>query len=208
MDFMNANIESVHASAPEKTPAPALSNVSVAPPPDATPFDFTPARGESERAFEAYRVYLELGPHRRYAAVGRQVGAGLRTIKRWAVDFDWRGRIQAHAARSAEQFVQAESAVQREVLLDAAARAQAFRDRQYYLAEAILDVAERQLEQMDAEDPDQVSITDVCKALEVASRLARQARETGTGTAPDQNLRDHLAALLDQVVVENPKPAC
>ena len=196
----------VSSSAVEKSLSPAASHIPVVPSPDLPALDFTPARGESERAFEAFRAYLELGPGRRYAAAGRKVGAALRTIKRWASDFDWRGRIKAHAARSAEQFVQAETAVQREVLLDAATRAQAFRDRQYALAESILDVAERQLERVDEDDLDQVSFSDVCKAVDVASRLARQARETGTDSVPDQSLRDHLAALLDQVVVENTKP--
>jgi hypothetical protein len=201
--------ESVHSAAVEQTPSPAINLPSSAPAasPGVPPFDFTPARGESDRAFEAFRAYLELGPSRRYAAAGRKVGAALRTIKRWANDFDWRGRIKAHAARSAEEFAQAESAVQREVLVDAAARAQSFRDRQYALAEAILDVAERQLERVEDEDLEQVSIVDVCRALDVASRLARQARETDTGTAPDQSLRDQLTALLDQVVLENAKPA-
>ncbi|MEI8291277.1 MAG: hypothetical protein WCH99_17555 [Verrucomicrobiota bacterium] len=196
----------VPSAAVEKSLSPAVSDNPVIPSPDIPPLEFTPARGESDRAFEAFRAYLELGPGRRYAAAGRKVGAALRTIKRWASDFDWRGRIKAHAARSAEQFVQAETAVQREVILDAAARAQAFRDRQYALAESILDVAERQLERVDEDDLDQVSFSDVCKAVDVASRLARQARETGTDSVPDQSLRDHLAALLDQVVVENTKP--
>ena len=203
---MTEKINLVPSSAVEISLSPAASDIPAVPSPDLPALGFTPARGESDRAFEAFRAYLELGPGRRYAAAGRKVGAGLRTIKRWANDFDWRTRIKAHAARSAEQFVQAEAAVQREVLLDAAARAQAFRDRQFTLAEAILDVAERQLEHVDDDDLDQVSFSDVCKAVDVASRLARQARETGTGSVPDQSLRDHLAALLDQVVVENTKP--
>ena len=203
---MNETTNLVPASAMEKSLSPAPSDIPVVPSPVLPALEFTPARGESERAFEAFRAYLELGPGRRYAAAGRKVGAALRTIKRWASDVDWRGRIKAHAARSAEQFVQAETAVQREVLLDAAARARVFRDRQYALAESILDVAERQLERVDEDDLDQVSFSDVCKAVDVASRLARQARETGTDSVPDQSLRDHLAALLDQVVVENTKP--
>src|SRR5881394_3325724 len=39
----------------------------------AAPTPLAPGQGESARAFEAYRVYLELGPRRRYAAVARQV---------------------------------------------------------------------------------------------------------------------------------------
>ena len=104
---------------------------------------FPQTKGESARAAEAFRVYLELGPKRRYGAVATAVSTSLRTVKRWAVDFDWRGRIKTYAAHSAEQYAVAENAVHREDLLDAATRANTFRDRQYTLAEAMLDTAER-----------------------------------------------------------------
>jgi len=169
--------------------------------PDADPARLFPqAAGESDRAFEAFRAYLELGPQRRYAAAGRKVGAGLRTVKRWAVDFDWRGRIKTYAAQRAEQFTETEALVRRETILDATARAQAFRDRQYELAEAILAAAERYLERVDDDDLDQMNFADACKALAVASRLGQQAaaRELDDPSAPNRSLRDQLTALLDQ----------
>jgi hypothetical protein len=167
---------------------------------------FPQAKGESDRAFEAFRVYLELGPKRRYAAVARKVASSYRTVQRWADDFDWRGRISSCAAHSARQFVQIESAVQREEFLDAAARAKAFRDRQYDLAEAMLDTAERYLERVDTDDLDLMSFGDACKALEVASRIGQQA---ASGVADDPadssgGLRDQIEALLDQVYGETP----
>lgn len=181
-------------SLPEVPPAAPPSSLSPLP-----QLPFPQAQGESERAFEAFRVYLELGPQRRYAAVARKVGSSLRTIKRWAVDFDWRGRIKTCAAHSAGQYLQTENAVQREQFLDAAARAKAFRDRQYDLAEAILDAAERYLEQADTDDLDLMSFADTCKALEVASRIGQQtARDPDTPDAGAKALRDQLTALLDQ----------
>jgi len=155
--------------------------------------------GESDRACEAFRVYLELGPKRRYAAVGRKVGASLRTVRRWACDFDWRGRIKAYAAQAATQYAETESTVRREDLLDAAARAKAFRDRQYSLAETLLDTVERYLENVDRDDLDHLSFSDACKALEVASRLGQNAtnKETDDASATSHGLRDQLTALLD-----------
>ena len=52
-------------------------SVSVAP-------EFSPVAGESDRAFEAFRAYFELGPRRRYAAAARKVGVSQVTVKRWA----------------------------------------------------------------------------------------------------------------------------
>ncbi len=163
-------------------------------------------QGESDRAFEALRVYLELGPRRRYPAVARQVGASLRTVKRWAADFDWRGRVRTHSAACAAQFAETERAVQRDELLDAAARARAFRARRYALAEDILDAASRYLDRMTAEDLDQMSFADACKALEVASRIGQQAADQAGDESggPARSLRDQLAALLDQACRESP----
>lgn len=164
---------------------------------------FPQAKGESDRAFEAFRAYLELGPKRRFSAAARKVGVCYRTVSRWARDFDWRGRIKACSAHLAGQYVQTERDLQREQLLDSAERAQSFRERQYALAEALLDAAERRLEAMDADDPDQMTFAEACKALELASRLAAASGNTAdTAAAPGRSLEDQITTLLDQACSE------
>jgi hypothetical protein len=210
---LTSNAENTGAATPPASvldaapvpPASRLATCSLQPATLTPPPTFLQARGESDRAFEAFRVYLELGPKRRFATVGIKVGVTLRTVKRWAHDFDWRGRIKTYAAQCAEQYAETESTLQREELLDAAARAKAFRDRQYALAEAILDAAERHLERVEDDDLDQMSFADACKALEVASRLGQRAgREADDPSVPARSLRDQLTALLDQVYKDTP----
>ena len=167
---------------------------------------FSPVQGESGRAFSAFCAYFELGPRRRLAAAARKVGASQRSVKRWASDFDWRGRIQSHDARSAEQSTQAESSLHRADLLDAAARARAFRDRQFALAESIPDVAERYVKRMDEDNLDKLSFADACKAFALASQLGKSFRETDAPADQDHSLRDQLAALLDQACGETQAP--
>lgn len=180
--------------------APNNSVMDPATPPPDPPASFPQAEGESDRAFEAFRAYLELGPQRRYAAAARRVGASLRTVKRWAQTFDWRGRIKAHASRCAEHYAETERAVQSATVRDAAERAQALRDRQYALAEALFDAAERYLASQEEDERELLTFADACKAMEVASRLGQQAtHRAGEETAsPGQSLRDQLTALLDQ----------
>ena len=203
---MNEKNKNQHDATPQPaSAAPAVGH----PPSDASqPASgaFTPARGESVRALEAFRAYLELGPQRRLIAVARKVGASLRSVQRWAMDFDWRGRIKSHAARSAEESAQSESVVRHGELLDAAARARAFRERQFALAEAVLDVAERYIERVDDDDLDRLSLADTCRALEFCSRIAGRAQESDA-YAPDHDLRDQLESLLNQACAEIPKPA-
>jgi len=199
---MNDTVTSVTAAASAPVADPQLSTLNSQP---AAPL-FPQAQGESGRAFDAFRVYLELGPKRRYATVARKVGSSYRTVQRWANDFDWRARIGSCAAHSVGQFVQIESAVQREDFLDGAARAKAFRERQYDLAEAMLAAAERYLERVDTDDLDLMSFADACKALEVASRLGQQAaaRDADDPAASSPGLREQLEALLDQACAETP----
>ncbi len=198
-------IVAVHHNMSAQPSPQAAQDPATASSPAASPSNLFPqAKGESDRAFEAFRAYLELGPKRRYLAVGRKVGASLRTIKRWASDFDWRGRVKSCAAQAATQYLQVQNAVQREELLDAAARAKTLRDRQYALAEALLDTAERYLERLDEDDLDQLTFAGACKALEVASRLAGKSTgvEDGDASAAARALRDQLAVLLDQACHE------
>ena len=184
------------ASTPTDNTAPTASDAGTAKDPH-----FPQANGESDRAFEAFRVYLELGPKRRYAVVGKKVGTCLRTIQRWANDFDWRGRINTYSAQCAEQYAEIESAE----IFDTAARSKAFRDRQYAAAETLLDAVERYLERVDGDDLDVMSFSDACKALGVVSRLAEQAApqvSAEAAAAPSNALRDQIESLLDQAYSE------
>jgi len=159
------------------------------------------AKGESDRAFEAFRAYLELGPNRRFAAVGKIVGTSRRTIQRWANDFDWRGRIKTCAAQSAEHYLETERDARRQKVLEAAARAKTFRDRRYDLGEAILEAAQRYLEGAEDADLDHMNFGDACKALAAASRLGERADqgETDEPAGPRRTLNDQITALLDKI---------
>jgi hypothetical protein len=192
------------AGQPGPQPGPDLA--ARAPEPGLT---FQKAAGESNRAFEAFVAYWKLGPRRRYAATARHVGASLRTVKGWAADFDWSGRIKSCAVQQAEFHQQFEEAADREELLDAAARLKALRDRQCALAEAMLDAAERFLENVVDDDLDRIRFADACKALEVASRLTQQvAQKTAEEQAAQPpSLQDKLSALLDQAFGKPAQPA-
>ena len=74
---------------------------------------FSPLPGESVRALAAFGADSEPGPRRRWVAAARKVGASRRTVQRWAADFDWRGRIQSHAARSLEPSARLETAARK-----------------------------------------------------------------------------------------------
>jgi hypothetical protein len=133
----------------------------------------------------------------------------LRTVKRWAMDFDWRGRLKSCAAQGLAQYAHAEAVVRQEEFLDLAARTRALRERQFALAEAFLDAAENYFERLDPEDLNELSFADACKALELSSRVGQQAADhhAAEDSAPATGLRDQLSSLLNQVFKESPPPA-
>jgi len=59
--------------------------------PDAQPWDRRP--GEPSRNYGAFRLFRDLPPHQRTTeAVAERVGVTPRAIRRWAEQWDWRGR--------------------------------------------------------------------------------------------------------------------
>ena len=56
---------------------------------------FSPVAGESDRAFEAFRAYFELGPRRRFAAAARKVGVAPATDASAAPDQSLRDQLTA-----------------------------------------------------------------------------------------------------------------
>jgi hypothetical protein len=57
---------------------------------------------EGNKAFAAFKTYLELGPERSLVTVAEKHGKSKTMIERWSRRFDWPARVQAHAAHVAE----------------------------------------------------------------------------------------------------------
>lgn len=66
------------------------------------PMTFEQQPRESNKAFAAFKTYLELGAQRSLATVAVQHGKSKTMIERWSRRFDWPARVQAHAAHLAD----------------------------------------------------------------------------------------------------------
>jgi hypothetical protein len=56
---------------------------------------------ESNKAFEAFSLYLTLGANRSLAAVAQKLDKSHTLIARWSTKFDWTARVRAHGAHLA-----------------------------------------------------------------------------------------------------------
>jgi hypothetical protein len=52
--------------------------------------------GESDKAFEAFRCYLEMGPKRSIVAVAQRLSKSIPMIKRWSKRWKWVVRVRNH----------------------------------------------------------------------------------------------------------------
>lgn len=55
-------------------------------------------QGESAKAFEAFKVYLEMGPDRSQQAVANQLSKSRQLIARWSATHGWVERVAAYNA--------------------------------------------------------------------------------------------------------------
>jgi len=59
------------------------------------------SRGESNKAFAAFSLYLSLGPERSTAEVAKKLAKSEQLIRRWSAKFWWTDRVAAHGAHLA-----------------------------------------------------------------------------------------------------------
>jgi len=62
---------------------------------------FEQQKRESNKAFAAFRTYLELGPKRSLATVADKLGKSETLIERWSRKFQWLVRVKAYGAHLA-----------------------------------------------------------------------------------------------------------
>src|SRR5262245_27922839 len=66
------------------------------------PMAFEQQPRESNKAFAAFKTYLEQGAQRSLASVGAKLGKSKTMMEKWSRKFDWQARVAAYAAHLAE----------------------------------------------------------------------------------------------------------
>lgn len=117
---------------------------------------------ETTKAFEAFRVYRDLGTERSIAKAGRQLGKNRVTLEGWSSKFNWVERV---AAWDAEQ-----DRIARQEQIKAI---KAMRNRHAGMAKAMIVKAGRALNRIPEEE---IKASDISRMIEVATKLERISR--------------------------------
>jgi hypothetical protein len=139
------------------------------------PLIFEQQPRESNKAFAAFSLYLNMGFKRSTAAVRKQLGKNEGLIERWSAKFDWPARVAAHAAHLAVVERGAIEATARGKAAEWEKRETQLRETEWSMHEAAIAAAKRGLAAYMEKDKVYANLADIARMLEIASKLGRLA---------------------------------
>lgn len=137
------------------------------------PFEQQPR--ESNKAFAAFKTYLELGPDRSLAAVSQKLAKSQQLLKRWSSKFDWPARVTAHGAHLAVIERKAIEALAVEKAVDWSKVHEAVRVAEWQRHQKLIALADEMIARWEKNKAKCGTLEGVARVLELATRLGRLA---------------------------------
>jgi hypothetical protein len=144
------------------------------PSPLAPPF-FETFPGETPRAFSAFMAFFNLGHSRSLPEVADQLGEKPDTIKKWSSRFRWHYRIQCFNSGMLQQQAETEAALHAQSAADWARRTKNHREKEWETSQKLIGVALCFLGNFGDRDLEKMTLAQVSRTFDIASRIARQA---------------------------------
>ena len=143
-------------------------------------FLFERQPGETEKAFAAFNVYLNLGPHRSIAQVTKLLGKNTRRPELWSRKFHWTQRVQAYTDHLARLERETTEAMVRTKSVDWLKRQQQQREEEWDVHAELLETAREALRRWKSKPERCGSLEGIARLLELASKLGRLASGLAT----------------------------
>ena len=140
-------------------------------------------KGESDKAFEAFSIYRDMGADRSLRAVGQKLGKSRALMERWSVSYKWLERVRAY-----------------ENELEKEAREQAIKDRKEMIrrhigfAKLMQKKAQDALRELSVEDMSPKEIREYIKLATDLERLTRSLENDAPkdATESESSLADSI----------------
>ena len=130
---------------------------------------------EGNKAFAAFKTYLDLGAQRSLVAVAEQHGKSKTMIERWSRRFDWPARVQAHAAHLATVERQAIEGLALEKAVEWDKVHEAVRIAEWQRHKKLIALADEMLSRWEKNKAKCGTLEGIARVLELATKLARLA---------------------------------
>jgi hypothetical protein len=163
------------------------------------PMTFEQQERESNKAFAAFKIYLELGPERSLASAAEKLGKSKRMMEKWSRKFNWPVRVQAHTAHLADiERKTAESlAVQNGV--DWAKRQEQHREDEWQTRGELIALAREAIDRWKKNPARCGTLEGIARLLDLASKLGRVS--SGLSLEPEEKPAEEDAAFMIQIEV-------
>jgi len=139
------------------------------------PMKFEQQERESNRAFAAFRTYLELGPERSLATVAERVGKSKTMVERWSRRFDWPARVEAHAAHVADAGRKAIEALAVERAVEWDKVHEAVKIAEWQRHKKLIALADEMIARWEKNKAKCGTLEGIARVLELATKLGRLA---------------------------------
>ena len=163
------------------------------------PMPFEQQLKESDKAFAAFKTYLELGPERSLVLVADKVGKSKTMIERWSRKFDWPARIQAHAAHLADIERKTAEALAVQAGTDWAKRQEQHREDEWQTRGELIALAREAIERWKKNPARCGTLEGIARLLDLASKLGRVS--SGLSLEPLEKDGEEDAAFMIQIEV-------
>ena len=130
---------------------------------------------ESNKAFAAFKTYLELGAERSLVVVAEKHGKSKTMIERWSRRFDWPSRVQAHAAHLATVERQAIESLAMEKAVDWNKVHEAVKIAEWQRHKKLITLADEMLSRWEKNKAKCGTLEGIARVLELATKLGRLA---------------------------------
>ena len=130
---------------------------------------------EHNKAFAAFKTYLELGAQRSLATVAEKHGKSKTMIERWSRRFDWPARVQAHAAHLALVERQAIEGLALEKAIEWDKVHEAVKIAEWQRHKKLIALADEMLSRWEKNKAKCGTLEGIARVLELATKLARLA---------------------------------
>lgn len=153
---------------------------------------------ESNKAFAAFKTYLDLGPERSLAMTAENLGKSKTMVERWSRKFDWPARVQAHAAHLADIERKTAESLAVQAGTDWAKRQEEHREEEWQARTELLALAREAIARWKKAEHRCGTLEGIARLLDLASKLGRMS--SGLSLEPEDKQEEvDDGALLIQI---------
>ena len=139
------------------------------------PLMFEQLPRESNKAFAAFKTYLELGPQRSLVLVAGKVGKSKTMVEKWSRRFDWPARVAAHAGHLATVEREAIEGLALEKAVEWNKVHEAVHVAEWQRHKKLIALADEMLARWEKNKAKCGTLEGIARVLELATKLARLA---------------------------------